>query len=329
MMAVVLAAPVAGEQTAPKAGEPSAPRPAGTNPASPNAGGRPAGRVAAPTQLLRIPARLSGEAADPKFTLTLNGQPARLVRVKSPKDDLLVVTVLDLTGDITLIERLRQAWTEQISVLPNNIWFAICKAQDGLQVLEDPGPDRQKAIAAVQQYGTAGKAGLLDTIESAMALGDRLQERSAARLALLYLTDSNIYNYREDYSNPVVNASDSRDLSRRFPGQLVNEKMQRLSESLGSTQTPLYFVHLQYRADAINEAYQRGMMKLAEETGGMGVFSRSATDIPEALSSIVGAMRSQWTLAAALPASKTKQISVSLVVPDHNVTFRQTFLRRK
>ena len=40
--------------------------------------------------------------------------------------------------------------------------------------------------------------------------------KSPVRVSVLYITDRNIYNYREDYTNPVINGSDPHDLSRVF-----------------------------------------------------------------------------------------------------------------
>ena len=51
--------------------------------------------------------------------------------------------------------------------------------------------------------------------------------KTYVRSAVLYITDSNIYNYREDYTNPVINYSDRGDLSRRFPEGLVREQVLR------------------------------------------------------------------------------------------------------
>ena len=133
----------------------------------------------------------------------------------------------------------------------------------------------EQLAALVKGVDETGKAGLLTTVESAAAIGDSLLARTNVRVAVLYVTDSNIYNYREDFTNPVINSSDSRDLSRRFPDQLIREKIQKLSDSLAASETPLFFVHLNYFSDRINEAYQRGLLQLAEETGGIGAFCRS------------------------------------------------------
>ena len=263
------------------------------------------------------------------FKAMLDGNPAKVLRVRGPKDDLVLLLVLDLTGDQTLIDTARAALTARLGALAMNHWVALLKSQDVLQVAQDPTPDREKIAAAISEYAATGKAGLLTTIESAAAIGDSLLTRSNVRVAVLYVTDSNIYNYREDFTNPVINSSDSQDLSRRFPDQLIREKMQKLSDSLASSETPLFFVHLNYFSDPINEAYQRGLMQLAEESGGIGAFCRSRGEIPEAVDKIVSAAATHWSVAVELRGAKARTATVDLLNGDRDVPNRARFSLRK
>ncbi len=263
------------------------------------------------------------------FKATLDGSPAKVLRVRGPKDDLMLLVVLDLTGDLTLIDSARPALVEKLSALPANKWVAVLKSQDVLQVVQDPTPDREKTASAIREYVATGKAGLLTTVESASAVGDSLLNRTNVRVAVLYVTDSNIYNYREDFTNPVINSSDSQDLSRRFPDQLIREKMQKLSDGLASSETPLYFVHLNYFSDPINEAYQRGLLQLAEETGGAGAFCRSRGEIPEAVEKIVSAAAKHWSVAVELRSVKSRTATVDLFNGERDVPNRVRFSLRK
>lgn len=263
------------------------------------------------------------------FKATLDGNPAKVLRVRGPKDDLMLLVVLDLTGDLTLIDTARPALVEKLGALPPNNWVAVLKSQDVLQVVQDPTPDREKTAAAIREYVATGKAGLLTTVESASAVGDSLLNRTNVRVAVLYVTDSNIYNYREDFTNPVINSSDSQDLSRRFPDQLIREKMQKLSDGLASSETPLYFVHLNYFSDPINEAYQRGLLQLAEETGGAGAFCRSRGEIPDAVEKIVSAASKHWSVAVELRSLKSRTATVDLFNGERDVPNRVRFSLRK
>jgi hypothetical protein len=112
------------------------------------------------------------------FKATLDGSPAKVLRVRGPKDDLVLLVVLDLTGDLTLIDSARPALVEKLGALPANNWVAVLKSQDVLQVVQDPTPDREKTAAAIREYVATGKAGLLTTVESASAVGDSLLNRT-------------------------------------------------------------------------------------------------------------------------------------------------------
>lgn len=283
-----------------------------------------------PRTLLRVAAPEQDPPLDKAaFRAVLDGNPAKVLRVRGPKDDLVLLLVLDLTGDLTLIDTARGVLTERLAALPPNNWVGVLKSQDMLQVVIDPSPEREKVAAAIRDYAATGKAGLLTTVESAAAIGDSLLARTNVRVAVLYVTDSNIYNYREDFTNPVINSSDSRDLSRRFPDQLIREKIQKLSDSLAASETPLFFVHLNYFSDPINEAYQRGLLQLAEETGGIGAFCRSRGEIPEALEKVVSAAAQHWSVAVELRGAKSRTATVDLLNGDRDVPNRARFSLRK
>ena len=190
-----------------------------------------------PRSRLRVPVIVSkGDPAG--IEATIDGKPTTVQRLRGPSSDLVVLLVLDFSGDTAFPEAARAALEAAIGQMPANAWIAVLRAQDGLRVLLDPSGDHSAIIAAIQAYSGGGKAGLLETVEDAAKLGDRLLEKSAARVAVVFCTDGSIYNYREDFTNPVINSSDSRELSRRFPDQLIREKVQKVSDGLLGTETP-------------------------------------------------------------------------------------------
>jgi len=246
---------------------------------------------------LRIPAW----TADPESVLdaaqleaTVDGRSARVTGLKGPKDDLLLMVVADLAGDLTLVDPAREALASQVTALPENIWCGLLRAQDGLRVLVDPGPNREAFTGALPELQIAGRAGLLESVEPASELASGILEKTSVRVAVLYLTDSNIYNYREDYTNPVINYSDSRDLSRRFPEALIREKTAKLCERLAAWPAPLFIVHLAFLRDRLNEAYQTGLQQIAETTGGQAWFCRSVSDIPTEIEQAFARIRRMW-----------------------------------
>lgn len=259
------------------------------------------------------------------FRATIDGQPGKVIRALGPDDDLVLLVVLDWSGEPTLLDAAREALSAQVAKLAPNHWVGLLKAQDVLQTLSDPTNDRDKTAAAIQAYPAVGKAGFLDSVEQVSSIAQRLIEKSAVRVAVLYVSDSNIYNYREDYTNPVINSSDSRDLSRRFPDQLVREKLQKVSERLARLEAPLYFVHLNYFSDPINEAYQRGILQLVNESGGAGAFCRSRGEIATAIENVITQATRHWSVAVEFPTRRARSVIVDLFHGDRDIPNRARF----
>jgi hypothetical protein len=173
---------------------------------------------------------------------------------------------------------------------------------------------------------------LLETVASALSLADGILRKSPVRVSVLYITDGSIYSYREDYTNPVINESDPHDLSRRFPEALINEKISKLVEASNSLEAPLFVVHLNYRRDRLNVAYQNGLKTLAEATGGRSDICSSVAEIPEAVSAMFGRISSAWRLTLALPGKIHYNIQIHLSAPCSNGDLRiswRTHLRPK
>jgi hypothetical protein len=246
------------------------------------------------------------------LTATVEGRPARVGRILSPSDDLLLLVVLDLVGDLSLVDPARDALAAQVKALPSNAWCGLLRAQDGLRVLVDPGPDRTPVIDALPGLQIAGRAGLLETVEPALELASHVLDKSPVRVAVLYLTDSNIYNYREDYTNPVINYSDSRDLSRRFPEALIHDKTAKLSEALAAWPAPLFIVHLAFLRDRLNESYQTGLQQMAETTGGLEWFCRTPAEIPSTVEQAFARIRRMWTVDVESSGPLSRTFTVSL-----------------
>lgn len=272
---------------------------------------------------LKVPYWMTGDGS---VEAKLNGAPAKLLGQLGPEDALLLVLVLDLAGDLATVQHAREALTANLAKLTPNVWVALMRAQDGLRALVDPGPDRQPVVTAIQELSISGRAGLLDTVETAAALADHLMDRSKVRVAVLYITDSSIYNYREDFTNPVVNSSDGRDMSRRFPEGLVKEKIRQLETRLGAREAPLFIVHLAYQSDRLNEAYQTGLIALANTTGGNAAFCRSIAEIPSAIDGMFAAITSLRLATIELKAGNAKQADVVLSAGNGPIRHRTRYL---
>ncbi|HXI43436.1 MAG TPA: hypothetical protein VNH83_25875 [Bryobacteraceae bacterium] len=287
-----------------------------------------------PTQV-RIPLWLdaspSHELSPKDFTATIDGVSSHVLQVQCPDAGLVILVVLDLSsGDLTLADPAKEALNAEIRKLSPNTFVGLLRAQDGLTVLHDPIADRDVIAALVAEQTLSGKTGLLATIDTASRIADAMLDKSAVRVAILYLTDGDVRNYREDFTNPVINSSDSHDLSRRFPETLVQEKIAKLDAILASEQAPVFIINVGQQTDRLNEAYQNGMKQLAETTGGAAFFSRSTTEIPEAIRRGFDAVASHYSLTLGLPehVSRRPQIHVALAEGGRSLTYRTRIVLR-
>lgn len=284
-----------------------------------------------PRRLLHIPLwpeTRNGSAAlseASQWKAAANGLPASVIRLLGPTDALLLILVLDLTEDLSLAELAKEALTARLAQLPPQVHIALLRAQDGLRVLVEPTADRGPVLESLRSLAISGKAGLLESLPAALRLSDAVLSKAAVRVALFYVTDSSIYNYRDDYINPVINSSDQHDLSRRFPEGLVREKIARLERQIAAYQTPLFIVHLNYRSDRLNEAYQTGLMQLAATLGGESRFCRSRQEISEALSWALQRVAELYRLDVALPERSPKLIQLQLETDAGPLVYRNRF----
>jgi von Willebrand factor type A domain len=261
-----------------------------------------------------IPAWIDhGKCAEgPTFDPTINGKPVKVSGKLAPNSDQIILVVFDLTGDLSRIEDAEQAVTTSISNLPHNVWVGVLRAQDGLHVLVDPTPNRQKVIDSIHSLSSSGTPGLLETVRASLSLADAMIRKSPVRVSVLYITDGSIYSYREDYTDPVINPSDTHDLSRRFRDVLINEKISKLERHIRSLEAPLFVVHLHYRQNQLDVAYQNGLDTLSRNTGGMTVVCHSIPEIPQAISQTFARITSVWNLILSVPPKDHHDLQVGL-----------------
>ena len=285
-------------------------------------------------QILRVPV-WADSSDDPPLSArdlraTVAGTASRVVDVKGPADNLMLIAVLDLAGDLSLAEPAKEALASEIDKLPPRVAVAVMRAQDGPKVLVDPGADRAPAAAAVRELPVSGKAGLLDTVETVTRLADSILAKSGVRVAVFYVTDSDVENYREDFTNPVINSSDTHDLSRRFPEALIQDKISKVAAVMAERQAPLFVVHLRYRSDRLGESYQNGLKQLAEGTGGSAIFCRSSEEIADAIHRALALIASSYSVAVVLPDHSPKILQVQLDTGGKcSLTYRTRFVMKE
>ena len=207
-------------------------------------------------------------------------EPVAISALKGPDSPMLLFVAFDTVGDISNIDQARSTVIAEIHALDSQCWVGLISAQEQMQVLQEPTADRSLLQQKVEEMTQIGKAGLLDSIQAIGDLTTSVLLNSEVRVATVFITDSDIGNYRADYLNPPVNASDSRDLSRRFAGRALQEKISRMTALMARTQAPVFIVHIDPGLDPLNRAYHNGLKQLAEAAGGQCLLSKTSGDIP-------------------------------------------------
>ncbi len=266
-----------------------------------------------------------GEALPTSLTATIGGEPTEVLNVQAPTDDLMLLVVLDLTDDLALVEQARRALLARIESLPANHLVGVLSAQNGLRVLTEPTSDHEKIAAAIRSQQVGGRAGLLETVEEAAQIGSSIIAKSGVRVAILYVTDSDVNNYREAFDNPTVNRSDNGDVSRRMDS-LVRERMARMAATLGKTQAPVFITHLSYRNDQLNVAYQTGLISLTAATGGNALVARSNAEVPQYVNNTLDHILGHYSVKLALHDPALKKADVGLVSEAVQLDYRSSYL---
>ena len=187
-----------------------------------------------------------------------------------------------------------------------------------------PLRSRQFELLRAVAEKVGGRAGLLETVEDASRIGTAIIAKSGVRVAVLYITDSDINNYREAFDNPTVNRSDNGDVSRRMDS-LVRERMSRVSANLGKGQAPVFIAHLSYRTDQLNVAYQTGMIGLTAATGGNAMIARSNAEIPQYVTSILDHIAQHYSVKLALKDPQLKKADVALESNTGELEYRASY----
>lgn len=252
---------------------------------------------------------------DVQATVLGSTAPAKIVGLLMPEHDLILMVVLDLAGDVNVAHRAKDALAAEMDQLPSTVHVALLRAQDDLRVILDPTRDRAAVQTAIRSVPVSGRAALLDTVETAVTLGDAVLAKSDVRLAILYVTDSSIGNYREDFTNPVINSSDAGDLSRNFPGALIQEKISKLDSILLRHQAPLFIVHINYQSDRLSEAYLNGLRQLSTTTGAIALVCRSSAEISTAIHDVLTSIAGHYSLMLQLPGAERKPVELRLSFP--------------
>ena len=248
--------------------------------------------------------------ATEELEVRLDGAPVEVREVRTPDDGLILLVVLDTVKFPDRADVARNAIVEKLEELGPRYFAGVMTAQDGLRVQLDPVHGRQKLREKLESLDVRGVPGLLDVVVQSSRIADQTLASAKVRLAVLFLTDGEIRDYRGDYTVPIVNPSDQRDLSRRFRGQLIQERVRSILDSLETAQAPLFFLHLARQYDDLNETYQNGISQLAQFTGGEALFAQGVQEIPAMVGRLLDEIAAHTVLTLEADCSRLRRLEV-------------------
>ncbi len=245
------------------------------------------------------------------FDVAVNGDTVSVNSVQTPDDKLILLLVSDTVRYPDRVDVARKALLAKLTELGANYYVGILTAQDGLFVRQDPVRNRRKLAERLESIEVRGVPGLLDVMVEVSRVADATLRAAQIRLAVLFLTDGEIQDYRGDYTIPVINPSDRSDLSRRFGAQLILERIRMIVNSLESVQAPLFFIHLARQYDDLNEVYQNGISEFAQVTGGQALFAQGLQEIPALVGQALDEIASHSVITLDIPCRGSLRLQVS------------------
>lgn len=207
------------------------------------------------------------------------GEPVSLVKLQPPATPTIIFVVLDLSSAVTESLEVRAGLQRALAALPAQTWVGLFGTNDGLHVIQDPTQDHSVLQWEIEAVSPSGHPGLLDSIASLETIASRVQRKGKLKVAILAITDSNIYGYRADYGNQQVNSSDTHDLSRRFQGRDLESKIQRMDRRLLEARAPLFVIQVVNHTDPLNRVYNNGLQRFCDTLGGGSWFVQSRAEI--------------------------------------------------
>ena len=247
-----------------------------------------------------------------QLVISVNGSEAAIRGHKGPGDNLVFMVVLDVVNDLQRVNAAREALMKVFAAWDEKRYVSLLHAQDGLRVIQDPTPDRGQLREKLAAVPVSGFADLLTAVPRCSAIADQILRESGVRVAVLFVTDGAVQDYREDYTGQVINPSDRRDLSRRFRDQIIDEKVEAIAKTLESSAAPLFFLHLNYQDDQLNQTYQNGIIRLAEITKGEALFARSLAEVPQLVERLTDRAANTYVLTLDAPLKSDRRLQVEI-----------------
>ena len=243
---------------------------------------------------------------------SIAGKPVTVTGVREPGDPLILLLVMDTVGDLSRVDAARRVLTDRIRSMRPEWRVALLRAQGGLSVIEDPTNNAAALADKLNSLPVSGVPGLLDSVPRAASLAHSMLTGARLRVAVLFVTDGSIRDYRGEITAAVVNPSDRGDLSRRFNDRIIQERNASILRSLGEYTAPLFFVHLEERDQTQDIAYQNGIRQFAAASGGSAYFVRNLAEVSTTVERALDMIDSHYSIELAAPAGVRGSVEVRL-----------------
>ena len=247
----------------------------------------------------------------------LDGKKARVRSLIPPGGDLILLLVMDLVDELSRVDAAREALIQAVNELSPSEYVGVLRAQDGVRLILDPTPDREKLAKAIAGVEFSHVAGLLDSLGPVSRIAEQILRESSVRVSVVYITDAGIYDYRGDYTVPVINPSDQSDLSRRFRGTLIKEEISRNLAVLRNSRVPMFFLHLDRNRNPLDQIYQNGLARFAEATSGEVLFCNSAAEVRTFVDRVIGRATNFYNVTVEVPPRVRGRVRLHLETSEH------------
>jgi len=226
-----------------------------------------------PLTAVKIPVRVTDTKGSP---LQITQDNLRLTQEKGPitptaflgtESPVLIIVVFDTTGDMTYIDAVRKELVKFVEVLPPSVQMSVMTANDGLKVVQKPTADKDLLGKAILNYPTKGYPGFLENIVSVTDFTDKYLLKFPIRVSVLFITDSDIYKCRKQYTSADLTTEAQRD-----------------RELLQETFTPVFVLRLPTgNTDTMSRTYEGTIRDISRATCGETEFIMSPTGVSPSL----------------------------------------------
>jgi VWFA-related protein len=223
---------------------------------------------------VKIPVRVTDKQGQPvwnlksdSFTVLMDKEPVKVDFFLNPDAPVLIPLVFDTTGDLTYIDAMRKELCRFVDNLPPIIQLMVLTANDGLKVVQNNTSDKELLKKAILNYSIKGYPGFLENFLSVSDAINKLVMKNKIKVCPIFITDSDIYKYRKQYT--------SADL---------NTEVDRIKGKLKESFVPIFVLRLSAgNNDTFSRNYEGLMRELARTTGGEAEFPMGVAGVSTAL----------------------------------------------